>query len=321
MKKTIIFLTISLIIGSTKAQTLKFRFTFDEKLTDETENAYTLTPGAATTVKYVDGKYGKAVELNGTSDYFDLLTGNIINPALTSYSACAWVYNTQPQSDWVFSGGFDEEQIIHQLNGASDTRGRIVLHHIINETNSTIQTVIGNNSQRADENVFTVGQWQHVAVVSDPVTKNHKFYVNGVLVGDRTITQSFENCTGGFRIGAHKLGDRSFWHGLIDDVCMFEGALTQSEIISVMNQSIFTSVVPVKSEMKISVSPNPVNGIATITNIENVAEISVMSLDGRTVLVKHFSNTIDLSGLNSGHYLLKVVGENRIQTYCKVIVN
>lgn len=323
MRKITFTMLLVLFVSSGIAQSLKFRFTFDDKLTDETANAYVLTPGAFGSTTYVQGKFGKAVQLNGVTDYFDLLTGDILNPAVSSFTACAWVYNEQPQSDWVMNGqGFDEEQIIHQLNGASDTRGRIVLHHIINETNSTIQTVISNSLHKADDNSFAVGKWQHVAIASDPATKNHKFYINGQLVGDKTTTPAFESCTGGFRFGAHKLGNGSFWHGKLDEICLFEGILTDDQIQKVMQNNFnITSLTSLKDNLKIRVFPIPAKDKLSVDCGSVITNLTLFGLDGRVLSIARESNQMNISNIQAGNYLLKISTIDGDAIYEKVLIS
>ena len=219
--------------GETK---LKFRFSFDHTLTDSSENAYELQELNAPV--YTGGKYGSAVELDGAG-YFDLKEPHVLNPFMTDFTAGAWVYNNQGRDEWDdLTSGFDEEQILHQLNG------RVVLHHLVNDTNSTLGTWTGGQPYTADDNVFQRYTWQHVAVVSQPGKKKHTFYVNGEKVGEVTNTANFEYNTGGFRIGSHKNGEISFWHGLIDEVFLYQGALDEEQINRVMHNDFDFSGAP-----------------------------------------------------------------------------
>lgn len=76
-------------------------------------------------------------------------------------------------------------------------------------------------------NVIHAG-WNNLVVTFDNATDTSKVYMDGALVGSRV--QGTGGDTGGpFFIGARSNGSLRF-HGKIDDVKLFSGALTQSEV-------------------------------------------------------------------------------------------
>lgn len=296
---------------------LKFRFTFDDKLTDESPNAYELTPGQDAIALYDEGKYGSALSLNGTSDYFDLNVNNIVDPASQAVTACAWVYNTQPGGSWqLTSNGYDEEQVLHQLGG------RVVLHHVINNTESNIGSWMGGAQYKSTvNNCFSVGEWQHIAVVSNPVAMTNTFFRNGEQLGDPVnVTTTFTSSTGGFRIGAHKnLG--SFWHGKLDEVSLFKGVLTAEQITQVMNNNYdISSAVPVVGEpLKLRVYPNPTQGVLFIEG-NDIKQLDLMTLDSRIIYSTGQTSYVDLSALPCGNYLLRVQRNGGETEYRKIVL-
>jgi hypothetical protein len=323
MKKTITFILALFVVGSMNSQTLKFHFTFDEKLTDESVNNYVLTPGATTVTNYTEGKYGNAILLNGVNEYFDLNATGVVNPATQSLTACAWVLNTQTpdqRQNPLSATGFDEEQILH-IKGS-----RAILQHIVNNNESNIASwVSGGELKSTGTNCFTVNEWQHVAVVSDPVAKTHVFYVNGIQVGDPVTTTNtgWSTTTGGYRIGAHQLGDRSFWHGKIDEVCLFEGKLTVEQLNKVMNNNFIIDTSTSASytqSVDIQLFPNPVKDRLTVTGSDSVRLLTLMSLQGR-ILENSSSHSIELSKIASGNYVLKIELFDGTSMFKKVVVN
>lgn len=324
MKKIFILLSLGLIINSVFSQTLKFRFTFDDKLTDQTANEYTLVPGAgngttigATTTVYDTGKYGKAIVLNGTNDYFDLNVAALVTPSSQPTTVCAWIYNTLSNLE-LSATGYDEEQVVH-IKGQ-----RVLLNAIFNDTESNIATWITGSSVRSTAaSCIARNEWQHIAITSDPTTKTLTYFVNGVQVGDPVVvaTPSWSPAGTGYRIGAHQLGDRSFFHGKLDEVCLFEGALTAAQLTSVMNNNydITTSSNVVPNE-EIRVFPNPAKDVLNLEGVSNVKELVLLTLDGRIALKSERANTLDLAGLTSGNYLLKVENVDGTQGFRKVIV-
>jgi len=296
---------------------LVFHFSFDNKLTDESAHNYQLVIGNNTTVKYVDGKYGQAVQLNGSGDYYDLPEENLLNPAELPLTACAWVYNNQPQADWnLTGGGIDEEQVLHQLNG------RVVLHHIVSSNESNIGSWLGGAQYKSTvSNCFILNEWQHIAVVSDPQKLTNIFYVNGVQVGDTVhVSSAFTPSNGGFRIGAHKnLG--SYWHGMLDEVCLFKGTLNGDQIQAIMNDDFnFLLSIQTVDKNKISIYPNPIKDILYINERENIKAISIFSMNGTKVMFNAtFNDCIDISSLKPGCYISKIETTSDEVHYKKII--
>jgi len=85
--------------------------------------------------------------------------------------------------------------------------------------------------------VTTVGEWYHVAGVYDG--SEIKVYVNGVLEASSAHTGSISTTTDNFYIGGDvgTVGVEWF-NGLIDELSMWNKALTQTQIQTIMNDSL-----------------------------------------------------------------------------------
>ena len=81
------------------------------------------------------------------------------------------------------------------------------------------------------ETVITDVQWHHVGFVYDMDTFHRLLYVDGVLVAEDTTVVSGMPSDGGLHIGASKdLDAASFFSGMIDDVRIYNQALTAEQI-------------------------------------------------------------------------------------------
>ena len=245
------------------------------------------------------------------------MSAGLITPSTQPMTVCAWIYNTVETLE-ISASGFDEEQVIH-VKGS-----RVLLHAIHNETESNIATwVTGESVKSTTANCIVRNAWQHIAITSDPVTKILTYFVNGVQVGEPVVGKAtgWSAVGTGYRIGAHQIGDRSFFHGKLDEVCLFEGLLTAEQLTKVMNNDfVISSVRPVISDNELRVFPNPAKDILNLEGVANVKQLTLMTLDGRSILKSESTNSIDLSGIASGNYLLKVENTNGAQGYKKVIV-
>ena len=82
-----------------------------------------------------------------------------------------------------------------------------------------------NNYNMMSPGFWTTGTWHHIAMTYDGATA--KLYADGALVG--SITQTYNLVLSGAFIGKH-LHVSGWWDGAIDDVRIYDRALTQSEI-------------------------------------------------------------------------------------------
>jgi len=142
------------------------------------------------------------------------------------FTISAWVQLADKNADYtalrqVASNGYALS--LHYLS-ASD-RWRIV----VTDGNAPADTYTFVNSSAAP----AVGVWQHLAATVDPVAKILRLYVDGVLVGERSISHPLWNAQGRFLIGCG--GDMSStWSrlkGSIDHVGVWQGLLSDAQIV------------------------------------------------------------------------------------------
>ena len=74
---------------------------------------------------------------------------------------------------------------------------------------------------------LSLNTWTHIATTYDGVTQN--FYVNGELVGSRAQAGTIAVGTGALRIGGNNSFSGEFFEGLIDEVRVYNRALTRDE--------------------------------------------------------------------------------------------
>lgn len=297
------------VVTEPGSKKLLFHFKFDNNLIDETQNKYELIPKNSPV--YVQGKNGNCVELNGFSDFFDLNAVGLVNTGKDPFSVCAWVFNTQTVSA---AGTEVIGNIMHQLDG------RIVLSCNQSSTLSTLGTWIGGANYKPQSSVFKANQWQHVAAVFDPANKTHTFYVNGESIGTTVSVNAFEERTGGFRTGAHKSGKADFFGGLMDDLILYRGLLTQNEIKDIMTGDVVLSNTESGIEQKITLYPNPANDIVYFGGNIAVSEYKLFSMDGRLILKGNNASHFSVADLKNGLYLVELLSDNNFKSIQKIVV-
>ena len=136
------------------------------------------------------------------------------------------------------NGGFNSPFTAREDNGAS-VNGPI----IYNNNGGNWSYWAGNNGPSGAWNAINgpavpVNTWQHVAVTYDSATLTRKMFIDGAEVLTANIGVS-PNALRDIHIGSGQDDGLNFyWNGLIDDVGLWDVALGQVEIESVMNNGI-----------------------------------------------------------------------------------
>ncbi len=167
------------------------------------------------------GKAGGALHFDGIDDYVS--TPFVLNPGEVSFSAIAWI-----------RGGALGQVIISQadVEGQSATEsGSTWLG--INSSDGKLMTGLMEIffGPLESESVVADEQWHHVGLVYDLTAMKRHLYVDGAEVAiDDGIVAGVQS-TAGLYIGAGQTLDAgSFFSGLIDDVRIYDVALTPEQI-------------------------------------------------------------------------------------------
>ena len=180
----------------------------------------------------VSGKKDGALQFDGIDDYIS--TDFVLDPADGAFSVFAWI-----------KGGAPHQVIISQadiLAGRSIKPGSIWL--CVDPLDGKLMTYCGLASAGSpippapllvSESVITDGQWHHVGFVWDGSYRS--LYVDGIEAARDTAAQNpLKSANGGMYIGTGKnLEAGTFFSGLIDDVRIYNVALTADEIETLAN--------------------------------------------------------------------------------------
>ncbi len=194
-------------------------------------NRATLMGGAS----WAPGRYGSALAVNA-SGFAEAIDLQPLTPG-TSATFQAWVYLTNPPDGLVsivnkWSQSVDDEFLF----GVAANRR---LHFAWKTTGATTWGNTSYNETTADAGQLAVGVWTHVALVRAGTTLT--FYINGDVVATATVMDAnpFRDGRNTLRIGGQGRGTVSpYFPGLIDDVRIYNRALTQQAIQQDMNTPI-----------------------------------------------------------------------------------
>ncbi len=188
---------------------------------------------------FATGNVGQAFMLDGTNDYVEIPDNSNLTPS--SITLDAWV---KPD---VVSGNPPIVSKYNSNNPSVNGVSWVLLMFASGQVRFVVyQDAAGNIARGIDTDnaVLSTGIWQHVAATFDLATQEIKIYVNGIEVpstlisgASSTITSIADSNTP-VRIGTfvNSLGNfDAFWGGLIDEVDIYNRALSASEIQAIYN--------------------------------------------------------------------------------------
>jgi hypothetical protein len=174
--------------------------------------------------KWVDGKFGKALEFNGASDYVNTGNDPITDISGTKIlSISAWVKRATKTSKVLVA--------IRRSPGGY-ILGVGVLGAATNQIKMTkfaiVDIYLGDFPQ--DTN------WHHLVGVWHE--KGQIAYIDGVVNANSADTANFSSASTGSLLIGGDTGDQGYTAGAIDDVGIFNVALTEGDVKDIMKQGL-----------------------------------------------------------------------------------
>ena len=215
----------------------------DGKLDDHSENGHQgeLKGGP----ELVAGKYGKAIKLNGQSQWIEIMHHESLT-VNKSVTVMAWI-NIERHSG---PGGVNWQGIVSKGNSP---RSYSLYTHLPTQCLHLSIGPAGGFGSSTCNTAISLNAWQHVAAQLDNGT--HRYWVNGVKVGESGgKPDALGNAdTANVRIGTTNEGDGTSRTllGLIDEMRIWNRALTEEEVIEQMNKGHF-ELLPVDPRHKLT---------------------------------------------------------------------
>lgn len=183
-------------------------------------------------VKLVDGKFGKALELDGKSGYLEVEeTAELTFNEESSFTVEFWTKTTH-------------KPMFLQPLGLTGTYGATLpprLWNIWLRENAAFFFALKEPWSAMASQITEVnnGEWHHVAAVRDRKDKVMRLYLDGkLLVDDRDDSVNIDSGQGKFWIGLHR--DR-FWPVAFDEFRIWGRALSDTEIAEAMVSAIMAA--------------------------------------------------------------------------------
>jgi hypothetical protein len=173
---------------------------------------------------------GSALTLDGMGD--GAIGPNFVKIANTSMTAVAWANAASLAGDW--------NSIVKNWGTGIGGQFHFGLGSVAANTLQNVANGVPNVGMLSD---FPTNQWAHVAFVIDSVGREHRLYMNGALAASVPFTMAQVGLGLGTATGlgiGHKPNDDGTaldagggpgpWNGSLDDVGLFNEALTGAQI-------------------------------------------------------------------------------------------
>lgn len=172
---------------------------------------------------FAAGKYGSALQFDGTNDYASILDSNSLD-LTNGMTLEAWVRPTA-SSGW--------RTVFLKENGGELAYG-MYARESTNRSSAWIRTNPTSGSSKSTSGTpgLTLNSWTHMAATYDGASL--KLFINGVQISTRAYTGNMYTSTGPLKIGGNAVWGEYF-AGQIDEVRVYNRALLQSEIQTDMN--------------------------------------------------------------------------------------
>jgi hypothetical protein len=171
---------------------------------------------------YADGKVGRAFSLDGVDDRVAIPE----RPATDLSRLPGWTIEA-----WVRPTSFGESPTINFPTIYSEGRWTASLG--LNHGTGRLETWINNQSSFLSTIALQLGAWSHIA--STYAGSTLTFYVNGVAAGSFTTPAILPDNDGAAIGDVPLVSDSSTFQGQVDELSLYNRALTAAEIASIYN--------------------------------------------------------------------------------------
>jgi len=180
-------------------------------------------------ITWVEGKFGKALELDGKGGYVEIeLTPELIFTEESSFTLEIWMKSEHATSN---------NKGIFGTYGPTKPSCHFGLYHLEDGGKSNLLfTVPGANIEDTQKGRVNDGEWHHLAGVRDRKAGVIKFYVDTKLIGETNDPgNNPDNGQGKAWLGNHL---NRWWTVTLDEARIWGRALSENEIARLMKNNV-----------------------------------------------------------------------------------
>jgi hypothetical protein len=266
-----------------------------------------------TTDRY--GNAASAYSFNGTSSYITIPTSASLESPATAVTFSAWIN---------LAGYSLVGQPFGPILTKSDNSANAFMYRFTVDFNGTGYYAGTNNwtTNIGAAYQFQLNQWYMITAALD--SDSAYFYVNDSLIATQPFATNILNNTLPLEIGRDMPGITEIFNGTLDDIGIWNRALTQQEITNLFFGPTIGIASPVNENLFL-VYPNPVKDefqlhIANFELHKNY-QIKILDLTGKVVLqsnIRSIKSTVSISSLQNGIYFLECIAADGTKSVIKL---
>ena len=155
--------------------------------------------------------------------------------------------------------------------------------------------------------------WNHYVVSYNGTTS--KIYKDGALLSSSNTALTTANNSDIFRLGLLNALNSDYFDGAIDDLKIYNYALTDAEVTSLFtNNSLLATDNFNLNNLEVSLYPNPANDVLNIEMTNEVKSIEIYNIQGQKVKSSN-QKQINVADLAAGMYMIRIQdADNAIAT-------
>jgi len=248
-------------------------YPFNGNAIDESGNGYDATVNGPVLVTDRFDSINSAYYFDGYNDFMKLPDGVRFQP-FTSSTICFWIKTPQTNRFDLFSqrtGNFNPSEHNFGITFNSPVYGLQYTHPNYNYENTTI-----NN---APINTLLDGEWHYFAFVKDVDNSLMIIYMDNIKIVEESILDVNYIVQGDLIIGTD-INNNIPFNGLLDDIRIYNRALKESEIESILNSLDENQII---NSSSVNVYPNPSKGIITIDTELEIYSTEIINFTGKIV--------------------------------------
>ena len=249
------------------------------------------------------GNANKAYLFNGTDNYISTVNINIQNTASFAF----WI---EPYLNAAGNNSFNySASLIDQNQDAIGNSGFAIYYN--NTSGNGLYAQIGysgNNNTSIITNInLTLNNWHHIVLTYTNGTG--KFYKDGALIYTQTGLTTISPTSNVLLFGkAPWASNANLYNGKLDDIGIWNRALTQQEISALYNYA--PASVNNLNCKKFSVYPNPAQDKLYIKDLPDGMQLKIYNAIGQLMLVSD-QKEINIASLSKGNYFISLFDEQK----------
>ena len=305
-----LYLVIISIVFNTKAQNIEddllLHYSFSNNTLDSSSNNYHGNPSGIQYVSDRDNNINSAVYFDGIDDYIELPNVLELKPDFPISFSFMIKYDSDDYTDRaVFNTSFENDRSSGVYFNTQISTG----NYAVNFGDGSFNYVSSARRSFVSNEAIVNNQWHHIAVVLRSAT-DMSIYVNCVDEGGAYSGSGgnlfYSNTPGSLGRRDRNLGiPAHYFKGSLDEFRYWDREITPAEIALLCNEVLSTEPHD-EIESIATIYPNPAKDLIHIDSKINFDSIEIYNLSGILISKSTVKETLDVSNLEAGVYLIKL---------------